>query len=510
MNPLRFMREALQAVGRALTGGSITNRYHAADRFSPDRTALYGIPRDVRYDLYSADRSQLVLWSREMEQNSGVYQKLCDLFEQYTTGPKGLQFIPTTSASDWNKLAREWWTGWERFCDLTSLQHFSAVQSLCARLWFMDGEVFILKTYGRDVAGRRRPRIQVIESHRVCSPYQRAAGSISPNIVDGVELNDIGRPVAYWVKTGLDGKEHVRIDAANIVHIFEPSRANQYRGLPHCYAVLNDLIDLDQLQRYEMLKAKENARTAKVVKTRNAEVPPGETRKTRFSDAGTTNTGAVTTEQRVRDLDKAFGGEVVGIYADEMYEEHRSESPTAGTQYHWDYLISKICAGIGISKLLVFPFSVQGTVVRADLDTCAGFFRARSEVLSNAFQLIYQWALDEAIFANENDLSFGRPLDYRRVKVRPPRSPNVDVGRNSSALIAEYEAGWRTLEGIYGEMGEDWVEGLTQRAVEWDEARNLEIQFKLPPGSLIANALATLQTGAQIKQSTNQTETVPA
>lgn len=498
MNPIQYMREAVQSAARRISGPATVqfdNRYKGADRFSPDRTALWGSPKDVRYDLTSAARSQLVLWSREMEQNSGVYQKLCDLFEQYTTGSKGLQFIPASADPEWNKTAREWWTGWERFCDLTSLQHFSTLQSLCARLWFMDGEVFILKTYGRDVDGVKRPRVQLIESHRVCNPNKKIEGAI---IIDGVELNNIGRPIAYWVKTGIEGKDFTRVNAAEIVHIFEPTRANQYRGLPHCYAVLNDLIDLDQLQAYEMLKAKENARTAKIVKTRNADVPPGEARKQRFSEIATSNTGANTTEKRVRDLDKAFGGEVVGIYHDEMYEEHRSESPSAGTQYHWDYLLSKICAGIGISKLLVFPFSVQGTVVRADLDTCAGFFRSRSEVLSNAFQLIYQWALGEAIFANENGIGDNVPKDYRRVKVRPPRSPNVDIGRNSNALISEYEAGWRTLEGICGEMGEDWSEVLLERAKELTLASDIEKQFNLPPGSLIANALNTLQGNAAL------------
>jgi lambda family phage portal protein len=477
-------------------------RYHAADRYSPDRTQLYGFPRDIRFDLQSADRNQLVLWSREMEQNNGVFQKLCDLFEQYTAGAKGLQFIPASSDTDWNKKARYFWTGWERYADLVTRQHFSTIQTLCARLWFVDGEVFILKTYGKDVNGVRRPRIQIIESHRVCSPAGQFDKASENQIYDGVEVNGIGRPVAYWVRSGKPGDQPARILAEDVVHIFEPSRANQYRGLPICYAVLNDLIDLDQLQTLEMLKAKENARTAKVVKTRNGEAPINEVRKMRYTDSGTTNTGASTQEARVRYLDKAFGGEITAIYPDEQYEEHRSESPSAGTQYHWDYLLSKICAGVGISKLLVFPFSVQGTVVRADLDTCAQFFRSRSEILSNAFQQIYQWVIDEAIFSNSNGIGAKVPSDYRRVKVRPPRSPNVDVGRNSNALISEYAAGWRTLESICGEMGEDYVEVLTQRAKEVSEARDIETEFNLPPGSLIKNVLDTLTSHADSSQQT--------
>jgi hypothetical protein len=495
MNPLRAIGQLFRSKPAASPVPEFQNRYRGADMYSPDREQLFGRPRDIRWDLNNATRSQLVLWSRELEENNGIYNKLLDLFEQYTVGPKGLQFIPNTSDTEWNRKAREWWTGWERVCDLTSLQHFGTIQSLIARTWFKDGEIFILKTYGRDRDGVRRPRIQLIECQRVRSPL---SPPLPLRIFDGVEVNDIGRPVAYWISSGLDDKDVVRVDAANIVHVFEPTRANQYRGIPIPYPVMNDMIDLRQLQGYEMLKAKDNANTSRVFKTNTGDVPPGQVMQAKFSAAGTTNTGAATVEARTRYLEKATGATIIGLLPNEEMADHVSSGISAGSQYQHDYMLSQICAGVGISKLLVFPSSMQGTVVRADLDTCNQFFRSRSEVIANAVMLIYQWALGEAIFANENGLGINVPSDYRKVTVRPPRSPNVDVGRNSSALIAEYAAGWRTLEGICGEMGEDWVEVLRQRASELKAAKDIETEFELPAGSLIESALETLATTAEI------------
>lgn len=495
MNPLRAIGQLFRAKPAASPVLDVQARYRGADMYSPDREQLFGRPRDIRWDLNNATRSQLVLWSRELEENNGIYNKLLDLFEQYTVGPKGLQFIPNSSDTAWNRKAREWWTGWERVCDLTSLQHFGTIQSLIARTWFKDGEVFILKTYGRDRDGVKRPRIQLIECHRVRSPM---APPLPTRIFDGVEVNEIGRPVAYWISSGLDDKEVVRVDAANIVHVFEPTRANQYRGIPIPYPVLNDMVDLQQLQGYEKLKAKDNADVSRVFKTNSGEVPAGQVRQAKFSDAGTTNTGAATQEARTRYYEKATGGKVIALLPNEEMDEHRFEGVSAGSQYQHEYMLSQICAGVGISKLLVFPSSMQGTVVRADLDTCNQFFRSRSEVIANAVMLIYQWALGEAIFANEAGVGVGIPADYRKVTVRPPRSPNVDVGRNSSALIAEYSAGWRTLEGICGEMGEDWVAVLRQRAQELATAKAIETEFDIPAGSLIESALQTLATTAEI------------
>lgn len=474
---------------------------------SPDREQLFGRPRDVRWDLNNATRSQLVLWSRELEENGGIYVALVGLFEKFTVGANGLQFIPNSSDTAWNQKARDWWTGWERVCDLTSLQHFGTIQNLIARTWFKDGEIFILKTYGRDRDGVKRPRIQLIECQRVRSP---ASLPLPQRIFDGVEVNDIGRPVAYWISSGLDDKVVTRVDAANVVHIFEPVRANQYRGIPIPYAVLNDIIDYRQLMAYEMLKAKDNADTSRVFKTNTGDVPAGQVFKSKFNDAGTTNTGAATVESRTRYLEKATGAKIIGLLPNEEMAEHVSSGVSAGTQYQHEEVLSVICAGVEISKQLVMPSSMQGTVVRADLDSCAMSFRCRSAFLANALAYIYRWALTEAIYANENGLGVNVPDDYLKVTARPPRAPNVDVGRNSAAIIAEIKAGLRTYEGTIGEMGGDWREVFTQKGQELAFAAEVEKKFTLPAGAILESMMETLVDTAEIEAATAQTIQIAA
>jgi capsid protein len=110
-----------------------------------------------------------------------------------------------------------------------------------------------------------------------------------------------------------------------------------------------------------------------------------------------------------------------------------------------------------------------------------------------------EWAVLNEVEASDP------PADgsWRNFTCRAPRSFNVDVGRNSTALIEEYKAGWRTLEGICGEMGEDWVQTLKQRAREMARAAAIEQEFGVLPGSLIAAQLETMQHAA------NQTQAVP-
>lgn len=495
----------------------ITNRYESGQRYDAARSDVPGFVRDARFDADQATRLEIVRKARYFERNSGIVNRLADLFEQFTVGANGLQFVPASSDEEWNARARDWWTGWERVCDIASLHPFGSLQSLCARLWFVDGEVFLLKTWGDEVTtdGRtiRRPRVQLIESHRVATPRDVAKGVV---VIDGIELNAKGRPIAYHVRTAFDGDKFDRIEAPNIIHIFEPSRAGQYRGLPMLYPVLNDLHDLDDLQMLQMRKSKDAADITNVFKTKTGELPPNGLEVQRFTINRQTNTNVETLETRTDYIRKSSGGgRTIAIRSDETLEQHRSDTPSIADQAHWDYVLSKICAGVGISKLLVMPFSLQGTVTRADLDTAAVFFRSRSAVLASAFESIYRWCMEWAVYANANNLG-DPPADFLRVTVRPPRSVNVDVGRNSAAVLQELSSGIRTFESVCGEMGEDWRQVLEEKSREAAYIKALSKKYDIDPSQIstaIVDRPERIQTEKPMAATPPQAETnqpVPA
>lgn len=427
--------------------------YEGGVRWSRDRGDLPGFVQDDRFDADTVSRHELLRKARYFEANSGLLNRLADVFEQYTVGAKGLRYTPATSDEEWNKRASERWDGWCKFCDLSSRFPFSVFQSLAAYRWFIDGEVFILKTRGGPPD--YRPRVQLIESHRVATPWG-LAGREGDGIHDGVEVDKNGRPIAYHVRSTWDGDTSRRIPAGQIIHIFEPSRPGQLRGRPFLTPVINDLHDLFDLQALEMKAAKIAAELGLVYKTRTGELPNIDAaRRAALKIDGKTGTGDATLEDRAKHIQKGLGGRAVAIYKDEEVSQFLSQRPSVVTQAYWDSLVAKVCVGVGIPKALVFPESIQGTVARADLDVAASFFRSRSSVLQAAFGEVYAYVIDDEV--NYGELS-GEPKDWAKVNVRPPRSPNVDVGRNSKAMLDELEAGARTMEDVWAECGEDWRE----------------------------------------------------
>jgi hypothetical protein len=82
--------------------------------------------------------------------------------------------------------------------------------------------------------------------------------------------------------------------------------------------------------------------------------------------------------------------------------------------------------------------------------------------MASAARRIYEYVMEYAIKSDPtlNDA----PSDWYEVSITAPRSPNVDVGRNSAAQLAELEAGVVTYDEVYGARGLDWRSALEAKA----------------------------------------------
>jgi hypothetical protein len=140
-------------------------------------------------------------------------------------------------------------------------------------------------------------------------------------------------------------------------------------------------------------------------------------------------------------------------------------------------LTEKVCAGIGIPYVLVFPESMQGTVYRGALDMSAVWFRSRHQVMASAARRIYEYVMEWSI---KNDQTLNdAPSDWYEVAITAPRAPNVDVGRNSAAQLAELEAGVITYDEVYGARGLDWRSALEAKAQQALFIRQLADKYHL-------------------------------
>ena len=423
---------------------------------------VFGSLQDQRLDATAMTRRELMRKSRAFERNNAFQNRLADIFEQYTVGAGGLAIV---SAS---KDATAYFNQWAKDCDALGLMDCGTLQTVAARNWFVDGECFLVK-----VISRGRLKLQLVEGHRVETPSHLAGGE-GTSVVDGVAIDADGRKLGIWVNVGNESPSAANADtqwkfvaAADVFHIYEPSRAGMYRGLPFCYPVMNDLNDLDDLQKLVNQVAKQAATIGNVTTNRTGELSTKDARRVGIR-INTANASGQTTPKSVADYYQVkFGAQEIALQHGDSIKQFQAERPNLAEREHWDYLTGKICIGQGIAKQLVWPYSIQGTVARADNEVSAAFFRSRSTVMQSAVRWVFfsviGWAQDYDRQVVRGGFDF---TGYQNVVVRAPRSPNVDVGRNSKALVNELESGLRTFQDIYAEAGQDWTEQLTQKAKE--------------------------------------------
>jgi len=142
------------------------------------------------------------------------------------------------------------WNEWVRVSDADGVLNFYGQQTLVTRAWFESGECFVRLRYRRPTFGMAVPlQVQLIESDYVpMLDTDYWPGMMTGNrIRSGIELNNMSQRVAYWIfrahpvdffSVQVDMTMLVRVPADEILHVFEPKRPGQLRGVPDFSPVL--------------------------------------------------------------------------------------------------------------------------------------------------------------------------------------------------------------------------------------------------------------------------------
>lgn len=440
---------------------------------------------------------EMVRKCRYFAKNEPLCDRIGDLFEQYTVGSCGIEMVPATSQPKFNAAVKEAWLEWCENPDATSNKSYGTLCGEGANALCPDGNFLIVKGFEEVVkAGQGvpkiQPRIQLVEIHRLQSPSEESGKT---NIYKGLQLDNSGKVIGYWIQSGPDSSKSKFYKADDVVHVFKSKRPGQYFGLPIFHAAINRIHDLSDLALLQMRKAKQNARVGNVVKTESGELQDDADAMRRLDTIDNQNSqGESTTESRLRGYQQAVGGEWIALRKDEDISQLKSESPSVTEQWHWQKVEAEICATAGISRQLVYPESMQGTVVRGDLEITAATLRGWCHLQAKAWIKIYLWWLDWAV---QNDPRLKNPpADYKRVDYRAPRGPNVDVGWNSQAVISELDSGLRTFSGTYAELSQDWMPELRQRAIERRYIKDLAKEFDLDESEVVKLPDAVLKAMA--------------
>lgn len=480
---------------RWLAGDEIAEvqaRYEAA-LFYGNRTYMPGSVQSARQDIDSGSRQEIVRRTRIFEKNNALVAKILDTLEINVVGT-GINPTPASSDPEWNKRALEWWDGWAQNADLTSRQDLYSLQRIGFRAQNVDGDHFIYLTEGET----GRPRLQMVEAHRVSSYGDPRTWERQGYVVaDGMLLDSRGRPQIYVVADEFDASRVIGVPVERMVHMVDYKRAAQYRGISIFHAAIAYIHDLDDLKKFEMMAAKDAASISKIIESAEGSEDMAGTQAGRALRAARGNgTPDNTRDEYYR---TNFGAETRMLKQGDKYIEWATKRPSAAMQWFWEDIAHMACQSAGISFASVSDYKNvgQGTALRAVITSDNRSYELHTKTQARHWHRVWQYAIGWA--ADHGEVP-ALPKDWLNVRWHPPRRASVDSGRDIIGQIAEIKAGTKTYEGTYGESGEDWKERLEQRAKEEQWINQLADKYQVERediASLDANerAMAGQQNG---------------
>jgi lambda family phage portal protein len=283
--------------------------------------------------------------SRALVRNNAYARRLRKLIQDNVVGTgiglqAGISFRNGKLADRLNDPIEAEWRIWCQAdqCHVAGALHFADLERLLIGEVFEAGEVFA-RIHRQPFGASRVPlALEVIEPERIADDSQIPAVTPGNVVRLGIEQNQWGRPVAYWVHNIYPGETRIdwarqatleRIPAADMFHLRLIDRWPQSRGEPWLSAVIRKLQDVGGYTEAEIEAARAAAMYVGFIKSEEPPTP-----------------SETTGGQQIMDVEP---GEVRHLLPGESFEPWNPNRPNSQADPFLRFLLREVAVGSGPS-----------------------------------------------------------------------------------------------------------------------------------------------------------------
>lgn len=192
------------------------------------------------------DAIKLMWESRDMEQNFCLYRGMLTRTVQYALGT--IRWQSRTGDSDVDSAYEQMWENWCKQADITGRHHFNTLVRLGIRSMMRDRDFgFALSDENGEL------RVKGIEADRIGNPS--LVSITDERNIQGVKLGEKGEVTGFEIFKRTRNSMYEldeEVPVARFLHVFDPLRVDQYRGVAWAAPALPHMRDLYEALDSEM------------------------------------------------------------------------------------------------------------------------------------------------------------------------------------------------------------------------------------------------------------------
>lgn len=344
---------------------------------------------------------------------------------------------------------------WRAWCDRDSchtagILGFADIEQMALVQLVTSGE-FIARKVRQPFGRSRIPlALEVIEADRLLDNWQTARAPNGNAIRMGVEVDQWGRPAAYWFSPNHPGDQQfrtfeasqlMRVPASDIVHLYVCSRWPQTRGEPWFHATMRSLHDEGGLTESETVKARAAANIVGFIKSPEPMAADG------------TIAGRQIIDTEPGQWQKLLPGEEVAGMS--------GYAPNPSLDPFLRFMVRKMAIGVGISYESLSRDYTTATYssARMALLEDRALYRVLQGFFCRNFRAdVHREFMDAAVLVGAVKAGadyYTNPAKYQAVRFKPRGWSWIDPTKEEAAYAAAVRDGFMTQGDVIAQTSQD-------------------------------------------------------
>jgi lambda family phage portal protein len=477
-----------RALKRVAARTLLQRAYEAASPRDPWRPRRGGASAQADH---MADATKLRAKARALVQNVPYISASMDALVDNVVGTG----IVPRFTGPYSKKLNALWAQWARQCDADGRFDFYGMEAAAFRAEEQDGEVLVRLRPRRLGDGLAVPlQLQLLEIDWLDSTRNSLLGGsrdvpAGNVVIEGIEYDGLGRVAAYWLwdqhpgdVTVLAGTRNFskRVPASSVIHLFDPKRPGQGRGITRLASVITRTRDLQLYEDAEIQRKNLETRLGVVVSGEAAEM-------TNPSGDGPADPDAA---RKTGDLGELASGSIISVPPGAGQLTTIEPKPAGGFVEYVAQQLHVITAALGVTYEMATGDMSQVNFSSARVrlqDVRRGFERAQWHLV------IPKWVqpLCEAFVAAAKDAGAIPESATYGVEFDTPKWDYVNPLQETQADALQVASGLTTLSAKVRSRGEDPEKVFTELQTDFKRLGELEVS----KGVSVLDVLFFLQKG---------------